>query len=116
MWPDRTSSTRSTPRAGRRQSVSHPSQPLPGPWTEEDLIAAVEAGPQGPHIGSFFDFDGTLIDGYSLAAFARHHLRLLQIAPADLGQMLLTGIRGVTTDEDFERFTVLSMRTWAGRS
>jgi HAD superfamily hydrolase (TIGR01490 family) len=96
--------------------VSHPSQPLAGPWTEEDLIAAVEAGPQGPHIGSFFDFDGTLIDGYSLAAFARHHLRSLQIAPADLGQMLLTGIRGVTTEEDFERFTVLSMRTWAGRS
>jgi len=96
--------------------VSHPSQPLAGPWTEEELIAAVEAGPQGPHIGSFFDFDGTLIDGYSLAAFARHHLRSLQIAPADLGQMLLTGIRGVTTEEDFERFTVLSMRTWAGRS
>ena len=67
-------------------------------------------------MGAFFDFDGTLIDGYSLSAFARYHLRSLQVAPADLGRMLLTGLRGVTTEEDFERLTVLSMRVWAGRS
>jgi HAD superfamily hydrolase (TIGR01490 family) len=96
--------------------VSNPSQPAPGMWSEQDLIAAVEAGPKGPRIAAFFDFDGTLIDGYSLSAFARHHLRSLQVTPADLGRMLLTGIRGVTSEEDFEQFTVLSMHTWAGRS
>ena len=96
--------------------MSNPNQPPAGQWSEQDLIAAVEAGPKGPHIGAFFDFDGTLIDGYSLSAFARHHLRSLQVTPADLGRMLLTGIRGVTTEADFEQFTVLSMRTWAGRS
>jgi len=96
--------------------VSSPSQPPAGTWSEQDLIAAVEAGPKGAHVGAFFDFDGTLIDGYSLSAFARHHLRSLQVTPADLGRMLLTGIRGVTTEEDFEQFTVLSMHTWAGRS
>src|SRR5215472_5646452 len=104
------------PQAGGRRLVSNPSQPATGPWSEEDLIAAVQDGPQGPHVGAFFDFDGTLIDGYSLSAFARHHLRSLQVTPADLGRMLLTGIRGVTSEEDFEQFTVLSMRTWAGRS
>src|SRR5215467_6315237 len=104
------------PQADGRRSVSNPSQPAAGPWSEEDLIAAVEAGPTGPRIGAFFDFDGTLIDGYSLSAFARHHLRSLQVTPADLGRMLLTGIRGVTSEADFEQFTVLSMRTWAGRS
>ena len=85
-------------------------------WSEQDLIADVEAGPQGPQVGAFFDFDGTLIDGYSLSVFARHYLRSLQVAPADLGRMLLTGLRGVTTEEDFERLTVLGMRVWAGRS
>src|SRR5207249_3713819 len=104
------------PQADGRQSVSNPSQPAAGPWSEQDLIAAVEAGPKGPHVGAFFDFDGTLIDGYSLSAFARHHLRSLQVSPADLGRMLLTGIRGVTTEGDFEQLTVLSMHTWAGRS
>src|SRR6266700_199636 len=104
------------PQADGRRSVSNPSQPAAGWWSEEELIAAVEAGPKGPHIAAFFDFDGTLIDGYSLSAFARHHLRSLQVTPADLGRMLLTGIRGVTSEEDFEQFTVLSMHTWAGRS
>jgi HAD superfamily hydrolase (TIGR01490 family) len=91
-------------------------QPRPGLWSEERLIADVLAGPRGPQVGAFFDFDGTLIDGYSLAAFARHHLRSLQVAPADLGRMLLTGIRGVSSEQDFEQFAELSMGVWAGRS
>ncbi|MGY1714096.1 HAD-IB family hydrolase [Geodermatophilus sp. SYSU D01106] len=85
-------------------------------WTEEQLVADVEAAPPGPRIGAFFDFDGTVIDGYSLAAFARHHLRSLEVTPNSLGELLLNGLRGVTTEEDFERFTVAGMRAWAGRS
>jgi HAD superfamily hydrolase (TIGR01490 family) len=105
--------------------VSNPSQhngrpgaPPPGHrlWSEQTLISDAEAGPRGPHVGAFFDFDGTLIDGYSLAAFARHHLRSLEVSPADLGRMLLTGLRGVTSERDFEEFAQLSMRVWAGRS
>jgi HAD superfamily hydrolase (TIGR01490 family) len=85
-------------------------------WTEEQLVADVEAGPQGPEVGAFFDFDGTLIDGYSLAAFARHHVRSLHVTPGDLGRMLLIGLRGVTTEDDFDRFFLIGMRAWAGRS
>ena len=96
--------------------MSNPSQPVTGHWSPEHLIADAETGPQGPRVGAFCDFDGTLIDGYSLSAFARHHLRSGDIAPADLGRLLLTGLQGVTTEDDFERFTVLSMRAWAGRS
>src|SRR6516165_3663441 len=107
---------RSMRHADGRRSVSNPSQLVTGQWSEEQLIADVEAGPKGPDVGAFFDFDGTLIDGYSLSAFARHHLRSGDIAPADLGRLLLTGMQGVTTEEDFERFTVLSMHAWAGRS
>src|SRR5256885_16185025 len=99
-------------RPGRRRSVSNLSQL----WSEEQLLADGERGPQGPRVGAFLDFDGTLIDGYSLSAFARHYLRSGQVAPADLGQLLLTGLRGVTTEEDFGRLTTASMRVWAGRS
>lgn len=35
----------------------------------EDRIAAVLRGPRGPHIAAFFDFDGTLIDGFSATSF-----------------------------------------------
>ncbi|GAA2545067.1 HAD-IB family hydrolase [Pseudonocardia hydrocarbonoxydans] len=92
--------------------MSHPD----GGWSEADLIADVAAGPQGPEIGAFFDFDGTLIDGFSLGAFARHHVRSGHVEPVDLGRMLLIGMRGLTTEDDFERFFVLGMRAWAGRS
>src|SRR6266480_1752388 len=78
-------------RPGRRRSVSNPSQL----WSEEQLLADVEGGPQGPRVGAFLDFDGTLIDGYSLSAFARYYLRSGQVAPTDLGQLLLVqGISG----------------------
>lgn len=40
-----------------------------------DAIAAIEAGPKGPDIGAFFDFDGTLIDGYSATAYFTDRLR-----------------------------------------
>ncbi|WP_214406289.1 HAD-IB family hydrolase, partial [Pseudonocardia lacus] len=99
--------------------MSRPEPAHPDPdrlWTEDDLVADVAAGPQGPAIGAFFDFDGTLIDGYSLGAFARHHVRSGHVTPADAGRMLLLGLRGVTTEEDFEGFFVLGMRAWAGRS
>jgi len=33
------------------------------------LLAEIAAGPEGPEIGAFFDFDGTLIAGYSAEAF-----------------------------------------------
>jgi HAD-superfamily subfamily IB hydrolase, TIGR01490 len=95
------------PRDGGRQ---------PEVWDEARLVAEVQAGPRGPQIGAFFDFDGTLIDGFSLAAFAKHHLRSGYISPADAGRMLLIGLRGVTTEADFERFFVTGMRAWAGRS
>lgn len=90
--------------------MSHPD------WTEDDLVADVAAGPAGPGTGAFFDFDGTLIDGFSLGAFARHHLRSGHVTPGDAGRMLLLGLRGVTTEDDFESFFLLGMRAWAGRS
>ena len=40
----------------------------------DDLLAAVAAGPQGPEVGAFFDFDGTLINGYSAALYFRQRL------------------------------------------
>ncbi len=85
-------------------------------WDAARLLADVADGPQGPLVGAFFDFDGTLIDGYSLGAFARHHVRSGHVHPLDAGRMLLLGLRGVTTEEDFDEFFVLGMRAWAGRS
>ncbi|MCB9438797.1 MAG: HAD-IB family hydrolase [Mycolicibacterium sp.] len=40
-----------------------------------DPIAAIATAPPGAHIGAFFDMDGTLVDGFTPAAHARHRIR-----------------------------------------
>jgi putative phosphoserine phosphatase/1-acylglycerol-3-phosphate O-acyltransferase len=34
-----------------------------------ELLDEVGRAPKGPEVGAFFDFDGTLIAGYSASAF-----------------------------------------------
>src|SRR5712671_358035 len=43
--------------------------------TLDTLLEEIRTGPSGPQIAAFFDFDGTLIDGYSAAALYSHRLR-----------------------------------------
>ena len=50
----------------------------------DDLVAAVAAGPQGPEVGAFFDFDGTLINGYSAALYFRQRLTSGAMSPQEL--------------------------------
>ena len=50
----------------------------------DDLLAAVAAGPQGPDVGAFFDFDGTLIHGYSAALYFRQRLASREMGPQEL--------------------------------
>ena len=50
----------------------------------DDLIAAVAAGPQGPDVGAFFDFDGTLIHGYSAALYFRERVTSGAMGPQEL--------------------------------
>jgi putative phosphoserine phosphatase/1-acylglycerol-3-phosphate O-acyltransferase len=47
---------------------AYPSARLPGPTAE------VDAGPDGPDVGAFFDLDGTLVAGYTAAAQTRDRL------------------------------------------
>jgi len=50
----------------------------------DDLMTAVAAGPQGPEIGAFFDFDGTLLHGYSAALYFRQRLSSRSVSPQEL--------------------------------
>ncbi len=48
---------------------AHPAARLPGPVEE------VDASPEGPDVGAFFDLDGTLVAGYTATAQTRDRLR-----------------------------------------
>jgi hypothetical protein len=52
--------------------------------TFDARLDAIRSGPTGPDIGAFFDFDGTLIDGYSASALYAHRIRNRDLGAGEL--------------------------------
>lgn len=50
----------------------------------------VEASPKGPQIGAFFDFDGTIIYGYSATTYLREQIKRGDISPKQLVELTKT--------------------------
>jgi len=82
----------------------------------ERLIEDVESGPQGPDVGAFFDFDGTLISGYSARAWYGERLRRLQVGPGELARTLIAGVEMNVNGADVTRFMEIAVQAWAGRA
>ena len=55
-----------------------------------DVVAEVMKLPDGPQIGAFFDFDGTVISGYSVTAFIKEQVRRGHLSPRELVELLST--------------------------
>jgi putative phosphoserine phosphatase/1-acylglycerol-3-phosphate O-acyltransferase len=55
------------------------------------VVAEILALPEDPSIGAFFDFDGTIISGYSMVAFVREEIRRGRLSPRDLVELLSVG-------------------------
>lgn len=53
-----------------------------------DVVAEVMGLPDGPEIGAFFDFDGTIISGYSVMAFIKEQVRRGHLSPRELVELL----------------------------
>jgi len=52
------------------------------------VVAEILNLPEDPSIGAFFDFDGTIISGYSAATFIREEIRRGRLSPRDLVELL----------------------------
>ncbi|GHA04502.1 L-3-phosphoserine phosphatase [Arenicella chitinivorans] len=48
----------------------------------------VDAAPEGPHIGAFFDFDGTVIYGYSAFTYLREQIKRGDVTPKQLLELV----------------------------
>jgi hypothetical protein len=63
--------------------------PTPPSWAstpnqgEPEWLDAIEESPEGPEICAIFDFDGTIISGYSAIAFIREQLRRGDLSARD---------------------------------
>jgi putative phosphoserine phosphatase/1-acylglycerol-3-phosphate O-acyltransferase len=54
----------------------------------KDVIRSIERSPEGPQIGAFFDFDGTLIAGFSATVFLKEQVRRGDVSPYEFIEML----------------------------
>ncbi|WP_203336982.1 HAD-IB family hydrolase [Nocardioides limicola] len=59
-----------------------------------ELISRIEASPDGPEIGAFFDLDGTLVEGYTAGPFYADRLRRGDVSPKEFAQILLASLDG----------------------
>lgn len=82
----------------------------------DDLIADVQAGPQGPEVGAFFDFDGTLIDGYSATLYFRDRLMRGEIGPEELFRTGVEIFNMSARGHDVTRLVDVALGALAGRS
>ncbi|MCP4303034.1 MAG: HAD-IB family hydrolase, partial [Gammaproteobacteria bacterium] len=54
----------------------------------QDVVAEILKLPDGPQIGAFFDFDGTVISGYSAFAFIEEQIKRGHLSPRELVELL----------------------------
>ena len=87
---------------------SHPLQPL------DARIAQILSGPSGPDVGAFFDFDGTLIDGFSAAAYLKQRMRRRQVGLREASEMLTFALNKDPSDADFDELIRASAHRWRG--
>jgi putative phosphoserine phosphatase/1-acylglycerol-3-phosphate O-acyltransferase len=80
-----------------------------------DAVAAIEAGPKGPEIGAFFDFDGTLIDGYSAAPYFTERLRRREMRLSEAADIIRAMLRREMNESEFAEVVGRGITAWAGQ-
>lgn len=82
----------------------------------DELARRIFEGPGGPEVGAFFDYDGTVISGFSALAFYRDRVLRLNIGPREAARTLLAAARGIDSPEDFAEFLEIALGAWRGRT
>jgi putative phosphoserine phosphatase / 1-acylglycerol-3-phosphate O-acyltransferase len=79
------------------------------------LLDEIEQAPTGPQIGAFFDFDGTLIAGYSAGAFYQDRIRRFEMSPTELVRSLAAWSEMAVRGSDVTKLMEVAVANWAGR-
>ncbi|MEU5840766.1 HAD-IB family hydrolase [Rhodococcus sp. NPDC047139] len=82
----------------------------------EQALERVRTGPHGPEIAAFFDFDGTIVHGFSGVHFFRDRMLAGKVSVSEIAATMLNGLRGTESEEDFERFVAIAFKAWRGHT
>jgi putative phosphoserine phosphatase/1-acylglycerol-3-phosphate O-acyltransferase len=84
--------------------------------TVDELIERIKMGPVGPKVAAFFDFDGTLIQGYSAGALMAHRARNFELGPDEFVRTMLAALGGPLDEAAFKDLLSQGIRAWVGRT
>ena len=77
-------------------------------------LAEIHAGPGGAKVGAFFDFDGTLIDGFSAMYLVKERWKNKQIGLREASELLTFGLNRHPSDTDFFELISNAVERWKG--
>ena len=80
-----------------------------------EVVGEIEAGPRGPQIVAFFDFDGTIVDGHSIATFYQQRILDRDVNPMELIHLLVVAAPRMLDEDGFVEFVERAVGVWAGR-
>ena len=78
-------------------------------------VAEVDASPEGPRVGAFFDLDGTLVAGFTAAAHSLDRLRRREVGAGEVLQLMQLALDYQLGRREFEALIEAGARTARGR-
>jgi putative phosphoserine phosphatase / 1-acylglycerol-3-phosphate O-acyltransferase len=79
-------------------------------------VAEVMASPAGPHIGAFFDMDGTLVAGFTGVILTQEQFKSRELGIGDLISMVQAGLNHQLGRSEFEDLISTASGSMRGRS
>ena len=79
------------------------------------VVARIENAPPGPKTIAVFDFDGTLINGYSASVFFQHQLRSREMGAMDLADAMTAMARSVAGAIEMQDLLAQAIGKWKGK-
>ena len=92
-----------------------PHEGAPRPLRLPGSVAEVDASPEGPHIGAFFDLDGTLVAGFTVAAVTKDRLRRREVGATEFLRMMQLALEYRLGRHQFEGVIEGAVRSAKGR-
>ena len=81
----------------------------------DDALEEIRASAEGPSVGAFFDFDGTLIAGYSAMHLSAERFRSRDVGFAEITSTITLGARAAVRRAGFEDVLRIGAQAWKGR-
>lgn len=85
-------------------------------YVVDDLLDDIRGDEKGPRVAAFFDYDKTLIAGYSVQAFLTEQLKSGKMSPADMRIQAAAAIKYSRKEMGFSDFVAATAKSLRGQA